>query len=314
VGFSSTETGFYITAFQSLGSGNTNYLLLGLGIIYLITLTANCLLLTLCMIDPSLHNPKYVAVCNLAVVDISMNSVIIPQMVRIFVFNLNHVSFGMCFTQMFFMHFFGDLETFSLALLAYDRFIAICWPLRYSAILTNTRMVLILAGIWLLVFLLEVFPVTLASKLPYCGSRMVKSCCCEHGPVYVLACGDTSYNRLLATAKTLSVLFSSLTFIILSYVVVVVAVLKIASSTQRSKAFFTCLTHSILVLVYYLPVILAYILPRLNVIRSPDVLTAVLTVSVTMPPMLNPIIYSLRTEELQIKIMKLLKRQKLSSA
>ncbi|XP_031651942.1 odorant receptor 107-1 [Oncorhynchus kisutch] len=310
-GTGSSDDGFYITAFHTLG--NKNYLILALSIIYIITLMGNFVLLAVFIMNPSLQNPKYVAVCNLAVVDISLNSVIIPQMVPVFVFNLNYVSFGTCFSQMFFMHLFGDMESFSLALLAYDRVIAICFPLRYLTINTNLRMLLLLLGIWTLAFLLEVYPVALASSLPYCASRVVQSCCCEHGPVYRLACSDISFNRKLATAKTLAVLLGPLSFIIFTYAVVVVAVLKFASTTQRWKAFHTCLTHLLLVLVYYLPVILAYVLGNLRLVQSPDLLTAILTVSVTLPPMLNPIIYSLKTEELREKIIKLFVKTKVTS-
>ncbi|XP_045068739.1 olfactory receptor 1L4-like [Coregonus clupeaformis] len=309
-GTESSDDGFYITAFHTLG--NKNYLILALSIIYIITLMGNCVLLAVFIMNPSLQNPKYIAVCNLAVVDISLNSVIIPQMVPVFVFNLNYVSFGTCFSQMFFMHLFGDMESFSLALLAYDRVIAICFPLRYLTINTNLRMLLILLGIWTLAFLLEVYPVALASRLSYCASRVVRSCCCEHGPVYRLACSDISFNRKLATAKTLAVLLGPLFFIIFTYAVVVVAVMKIASTTQRGKAFHTCLTHLLLVLVYYLPVILAYVLGNLRLVQSSDLLTAILTVSVTLPPMLNPIIYSLKTEELREKIVKLFIKTKVT--
>ncbi|XP_027003579.2 olfactory receptor 52K1-like [Tachysurus fulvidraco] len=302
--------GFYLVAFSSLG--NKNYLILALGIIYLITLLCNCILLTVILMNSSLQNPKFLAVCNLAVVDISINSVIIPQMIPVFVFNLNHISFEACFSQMFFMHFFGDMESFSLALLAYDRLIAICFPLRYPTINTNVRMLFIITGIWILVFLIELYPVFLASRLSYCRTTVVQSCCCEHGQVYKLACGDISYNRNLATAKTLAFLLGPLTFIILSYVIVVVAVLQIASKNQCWKAFNTCLTHMVLVLIYYMPVILAYILGNLRLVQSLDQFTAVLTVSTTLPAMLNPIIYSLKTDELQEKLLKFFKPQKVS--
>ncbi|KAK9962321.1 hypothetical protein ABG768_007691 [Culter alburnus] len=309
-GTNSFNEGFYLTAFRTLA--NKNYLVLALAIIYIITLLGNLVLLIVVLMNSSLQNPKYLAVCNLAIVDISMNSVIIPQMVPVFVFNQNHVSFGACFSQMFFMHFFGDMESFSLALLAYDRLIAICWPLRYSTINTNLRMLLIIAGIWCLVILLEIFPVSFAARLPYCASREVKSCCCEHGPVYNLACADISYNRQLSTAKTLTVLLGPLTFIIFTYVIVVVAVMRIASTTQRWKAFHTCFTHLLLVLLYYMPVIMAYVLGNLRLIQNVDLFTAVLTVSVTLPPMLNPIIYSLKTDEIRDKIVKFLGKSKVA--
>ncbi|XP_036393610.1 odorant receptor 107-1 [Megalops cyprinoides] len=309
-GTGSADNGFYIIAFDTLDY--KNYLILILSIIYIITLVGNLVLLAILFLNPSLHNPKYLAVCNLAVVDISMNSVVIPQMVPVFIFNMNYVSFGTCFSQMFFLHFFGDMESFSLAVLAYDRLVAICLPLRYTSINTNLRMFLILVGIWVLVFLLDIFPVLLAARLPYCASRVVQSCCCEHGPVYILACADISYNRNLAKAKTLCTLLGPLAFIFLTYATVVVVVLKVASAEQRRKAFTTCLTHLILVLVYYLPVILAYLLGAFRLKLSIDMLTAIMTVFVTVPPMLNPIIYSLKTEEVREKIMKLIGRQKVA--
>uniref|UniRef100_A0A672Q7B0 Odorant receptor, family D, subfamily 107, member 1 n=1 Tax=Sinocyclocheilus grahami TaxID=75366 RepID=A0A672Q7B0_SINGR len=278
-GTNSFNEGFYLTVFHNFE--NKNNLILALVIIYIITLLGNLVLLAVVLMNSSLQNPKELAVCNLAIVDISMNSVIIPQMVPVLVFNQNYVSFGACFSQMFFMHFFGDMESFSLALLAYDRLIAILW-------------------IWSLVVLLEIFRVIFAARLPYCDSREVQSCCCEHGPAYKLACTDTSYNRQLATAKTLTVLLGPLTFIIFTYVIVVVAVTRIASTSQRWKAFHTCLTHLLLVLLYYIPVILAYILGNLRLIQNFDLYTAVLTVSVIIPPMLNPIIYSLKTDELKL--------------
>uniref|UniRef100_A0A3B1JW98 Odorant receptor, family 40, subfamily A, member 1 n=1 Tax=Astyanax mexicanus TaxID=7994 RepID=A0A3B1JW98_ASTMX len=295
-GTAPSDNGFYLIAFDTLG--NKNYLILALVIIYLITLFCNLVLLVMVFMNPSLQNPKFLAVCNLAVVDISISSVIVPQMVPVFVFNLNHISFGTCFSQMFFMHFFGDMESFSLALLAYDRLVAICFPLRYPYINTNFRMSFII--------------VTLASNLLYCRSRVVQSCCCEHGPVYVLACGDTSLNKQLVTAKSLVVLLAPLTFIVLSYIVVVFAVLRIASVAQRWKAFNTCVTHLALVFIYYLPVIMAYILGNLKLIQSKDLYTAVLTVCVTLPPMLNPIIYSLKTEELREKLIKFINSSKIS--
>uniref|UniRef100_A0AAY5EEC3 G-protein coupled receptors family 1 profile domain-containing protein n=2 Tax=Electrophorus electricus TaxID=8005 RepID=A0AAY5EEC3_ELEEL len=303
-GNDSFDQGFYLIAFNTLA--NKNYLILALVIIYLITLLCNLTLLAVVMMNSSLQNAKFLAICNLAIVDISISSVIIPQMVPVFVFNLNHISFGTCFSQMFFLHFFGDMESFSLALLAYDRLVAICFPLRYPTINTNLSMGMIIAAIWFLVFLIEVYPVTLASLLPYCNSRVVGSCCCEHGPLVNLACADISYNKRMATAKSLVVLFGPLTFIICSYAIVIIAVLRIASATQRWKAFHTCLTHLLLVLIYYLPVILAYILGNLQLIQSIDMYTAILTIFVTLPPLLNPIIYSLKTEELRDKVLKFL--------
>uniref|UniRef100_A0A3B1KA35 Odorant receptor, family 40, subfamily A, member 1 n=1 Tax=Astyanax mexicanus TaxID=7994 RepID=A0A3B1KA35_ASTMX len=247
-------------------------------IIYLITLFCNLVLLVMVFMNPSLQNPKFLAVSVLSFHRWSLCLCLISITFLLELVSLRFLS----------SNFFGDMESFSLALLAYDRLVAICFPLRYPYINTNFRMSFIIGGLWFLVFLLEIFPVTLASNLLYCRSRVVQSCCCEHGPVYVLACGDTSLNKQLVTAKSLVVLLAPLTFIVLSYIVVVFAVLRIASVAQRWKAFNTCVTHLALVFIYYLPVIMAYILGNLKLIQSKDLYTAVLTVCVTLPPMLKP--------------------------
>uniref|UniRef100_A0A8C7U3H7 G-protein coupled receptors family 1 profile domain-containing protein n=1 Tax=Oncorhynchus mykiss TaxID=8022 RepID=A0A8C7U3H7_ONCMY len=217
-GMESSDDGFYITAFHTLG--NENYLILALSIMY---------------------------------------SYQIPKM--------------LCSSLIFWV----ILIPFFLALLAYDRVIAICFHLRYLTINTNLRLLLILVGIWTLAFLLEVSPVTLASSLPYCASRVVHSSCCEHSPVYRLA----SFNMKLPTAKSLVVLLGPRSFIIFTYAVVVV----------QQNAYVLC----------YVLVLLSHpsLLGNLHLVQSSDLLAAILTVSVILPSSL------LKTEELQEKIIKL---------
>uniref|UniRef100_A0A8C7DDR3 G-protein coupled receptors family 1 profile domain-containing protein n=1 Tax=Oncorhynchus kisutch TaxID=8019 RepID=A0A8C7DDR3_ONCKI len=259
-GMESSDDGFYITAFHTLG--NKNYLILALSIIY------------------SYQIPKML--CSSCI-------------------------------------YLGDMESFSLALLAYDRVIAICFPLRYITINTNLRLLLILVGIWTLAFLLEVSPVALASSLPYCASRVVHSSCCEHSPVYRLA----SF-RKLATAKSLVVLLGPRSFIIFTYAVSAILTVSVTlpSSLCLSPCHPHCVCHpAILTVSVTLPSSLCLSSCHPHCVCHPAILTvsvtlpsslclspchphcgchtAILTVSVTLPSSL------LKTEELREKIIKL---------
>ncbi|XP_028656787.2 olfactory receptor 8H1-like [Erpetoichthys calabaricus] len=305
---SSLTGGFLLTASDALGT--KTYRVIIFSLVYVITLLGNGTVLLVVFFDKSLHTPKHFSICNLALVDIGLNTVFIPQVVSVLIFTVNFISFEGCFSQMFFIHFFGDMGSFSLAILAYDRLIAICFPLHYSSLNTNFRMILIIAGTWALVFCSDMYQVLEAAKLPYCSSRIIRGACCEHGLVYVLACIDTSFNRKLGTAKTLFALLCPLCFIISTYIIIVVIVLKIASVEQRQKAFQTCLSHLLFVCVYYIPIMLVYILSNLRLIVSFDVLTSLLILSVILPPMINPIIYWFNTEELKEKLLNVLKRNK----
>ncbi|XP_051782108.1 olfactory receptor 8H2-like [Erpetoichthys calabaricus] len=305
---SSLTGGFLLTAAGTLGIKTYQAILFSL--IYVITLLGNFTVLLVVFFDKTLHTPKHFSICNLAIVDIGLNTVIIPQVVSVLIFTVNFISFDGCFSQMFFIHFFGDMGSFSLAVLAYDRLIAICFPLHYSTLNTNIRMMLIIAGTWAVVFCLDMYQVWQAAKLPYCGSRIIRGFFCEHGFVYVLACMDTSFNRKLGTGKTLVALLFPLFFILSTYMIILFIVLKIASTEQRQKAFQTCLSHLLCAFVYYIPIILTYILANLRLITSLDVLTSLLITSVILPPMLNPVIYWFNTEELKVKLLHFFKRNK----
>uniref|UniRef100_A0A8C8IBL8 G-protein coupled receptors family 1 profile domain-containing protein n=1 Tax=Oncorhynchus tshawytscha TaxID=74940 RepID=A0A8C8IBL8_ONCTS len=292
-GMESSDDGFYITAFHTLG--NKNYLILALSIIYFF------------IINTSLPNPKDVAVWNLTIVDISLNTVIIPQMVPVFVFNLNYVSIGTCFSQMFFTHFLGDIDSFFLALLAYDRVIAICFPLRYITINTNLRLLLILVGIWTLAFLLEVSPVALASSLPYCASRVVHSSCCEHSPVYRLA----SF-RKLATAKSLVVLLGPRSFIIFTYAVIVYVVIQMSSSKDRRKTFNTCVSHMIVVACFFIPKVLLMLVTRFGLVLTLSHRNGLIIGSTLGPSLVNPLVYCLKTKEIRGRLKYIFRRTEIS--
>ncbi|XP_064413127.1 olfactory receptor 6N2-like [Latimeria chalumnae] len=298
VSTSSTEqvAGFYLMGFSQLK--NTSYLFVFLSIVYVITLLGNFVLMSLIYLVQNLHTPRYVAVFNLAVVDVLYNTAYIPQMINTFLFKSNFIGFKTCFSQMFFGHYFASIECFSLAVMANDRLLAICFPLRYPSLNTNAKILLIIAMCWICLILPTLFVIILASRLSYCASTEVYSCFCEHGPIYRIACGDTSLNAKLGLLVGSIILYGPFAFIIVTYAVIAVAVIKIASAEKRRKAVSTCISHLILVLIFFVPIMVTYMLGALGVKHSLDTRNLCIVLSNTLPPMLNPIIYSLKTEEI----------------
>ncbi|XP_014351305.2 olfactory receptor 6N1-like [Latimeria chalumnae] len=304
VSTSSTEqvTGFYLMGFSQLK--NTSYLFVFLSLVYVITLLGNFVLMSVIYLEQNLHTPRYVAVFNLAVVDVVYNTAYIPQMIHTFLLKSNFIGFKACFIQMFLGHYFGSIECFSLAVMAYDRLLAICFPLRYPSLNTNTKILLIIAMCWICILLPVLFLIILASRLSYCASTEVYSCFCEHGPIYRIACGDTSLKAKLSLLISSIILYGPFAFIIVTYAVIAVSVIKLASADGRRKAVSTCISHLILVLIFFVPIMIMYMIGILGVKHSLDTQNLSIVLSNTLPPMLNPIIYSLKTEEIRVHLFK----------
>ncbi|XP_006014384.3 olfactory receptor 6N1-like [Latimeria chalumnae] len=295
---SSLQTsGFYLLGFTELK--NTEYLFIFLFLLYIVTLLGNITLMAVICLVQQLHTPKYIAVFNLAVVDILYNTVRVPQMIHSFLFNSHFIEYEACFSQMFFGHYMGSIESFSLAIMAYDRFVAICYPLHYPSIITNTKMLLIIVICWIALIFPILCLVILASRLSFSASRALPSCFCEHGPISRLACGDISLNTKVDFIVSSIILYGPLTFIIVTYTAIVAAVLKIASTESRKKAFSTCAGHIILVLIFYVPAMVTAMVALTGVKHSLDVRNLNFVLCTTLPPMLNPIIYSLKTEQIK---------------
>uniref|UniRef100_A0A8C4RT56 G-protein coupled receptors family 1 profile domain-containing protein n=1 Tax=Erpetoichthys calabaricus TaxID=27687 RepID=A0A8C4RT56_ERPCA len=285
--------GFYIRGFYALQ--NTEYYFIFLSVVYIITLLANFLIMSIIFFAESLHTPKYFAVFSLAVVDVSYSTAIIPKAIHTFLFNSRFVYFDTCLTQLFFVHYFCSLESFALCVLAYDRLIAICFPLRSNILNSNSRMTLIIMISWTVPLVVVIIMVSLIPRLPYCKTTVVNSYFCDHGPVFKIA---------------FACFFVPFAFIVITYIFIVNALLKIASSESRWKAFKTCSTHLTLVTIFFTPILVTYLVAWVNVNIDTDTRILNTSLSATIPPLLNPIIYTLKTEEIMEHIRKFAKRRK----
>ncbi|XP_041116005.1 olfactory receptor 1F1-like [Polyodon spathula] len=302
--------GFYIIGFSSLP--NVNYYLIFLGIVYIVTVLANILLITVIWAERCLHTPKYIAVVNLAVIDVCYSSSMIPKMIDIFLMNSHFMPYNICLTQMFFVFTFSSLESISLSILAYDRLVAICFPLRQHAINTNSRMLIIIATAWVVIVSLTGFSVVIMNQLSFCKSITIYSYFCDYAPVFRLACNDYSLHWLTAVTFSMVLIFGPLSFIIVSYVCIIRAMLKIKSVDGRFKAFKTCTEHLTLVTIFYLPTLILYILGFFIFAVEVDTRMLNLSLSACIPPLLNPIVYTLKTKEIMNRIHILLKMVKIS--
>uniref|UniRef100_A0A3B3T5A6 G-protein coupled receptors family 1 profile domain-containing protein n=1 Tax=Paramormyrops kingsleyae TaxID=1676925 RepID=A0A3B3T5A6_9TELE len=299
--------GFFIMGFQGLK--DTNYYFMFLGILYIGTLLGNFFLMMVIWQSEALHTPKYMVVLNLAKSTISNHQELQSRPTKDFLFNSQFVPYNLCLTQMFFIHSFHTIESYSLVILAFERLVSICFPLRSSTIITNTRMVGIIAFCWVLAFTLLATMVALITRLYFCKPiPVVVSYFCDHGPVFKMACSDNTVNWRITSLSLIVVIFLPLAFILASYVCIVIAISRINSAEGRWKAVRTCTAHLILVAMFFMPILVIYTIAWINI--TVDVNTRILntSLSLVLPALLNPIIYSLKTEEVMEQIKKLLRK------
>ncbi|MBN3308619.1 OR6S1 protein, partial [Amia calva] len=304
----SKPVGFLIAGFQSLQ--HVDYYFIFLVFVYLGTLIANFLLMSVIWLSHSLHTPKYLAVFNLSFADVCISTALIPKCIDHFLLGSKFVLYDSCLTQMFFFHYFYCVESLSLVVMAYERFVSICFPLRSSSINTNTRMMYIIFVSWVFILAYLIVLMVFLTKLSFCTlDPIIQSYFCDHGPLYRIACSDNTPNRTIGITYTVVFIFVPLVVIALSYMCIIAALLKIVSAEGRWKAFKTCTAHIILVVIFYIPVFVTYILAWIKTTIDTDLRILNTSLAACLPPLLNPIIYTLKTEEVMEQIKQLLRKQ-----
>ncbi|XP_061105517.1 olfactory receptor 1F1-like [Conger conger] len=291
-----------------VGIPHTNYYYIFLGFVYAVTVLGNTFIMFMIYTDHCLHSPKYIVVFNLALSDLCGSTALVPQLIDTFLFKLHLISFEACLTSMFFVIGFLTMQSYSLAALSYDRCIAICFPLRYNEIVTSKSMLVIIAILWSIAGLAFLIAVIFINTLSFCKSTVIKSYFCEHGPVLRLACNDNTPSSVIHWTHPIMIFWFPALFIICTYICIGRALLKIAAASERLKAMKTCTSHLILVSVFYLPLCFGVALGPI-IHQNAKILN--MSLSTVLPPMLNPIIYSLKTEEFTESIKKLYRRKKM---
>ncbi|MGH0172779.1 UNVERIFIED_CONTAM: hypothetical protein FKN15_063796 [Acipenser sinensis] len=294
--------------FQDQGSRNTLFAVLLT--VYLLILLGNLLIVLIFILDESLHTPMYMLICSLAILDMVIPSVTMPRMLALFLFDSRLISFAGCFTQMVLYLGLGTAESFLLMLMAYDRYMAICNPLHYPTMMSNSFVLKLILCCWLGGLLSPMICLTLALRLLFCGANEVVHCFCDYSAVLRLACADTALNSYVALAIALSVLLIPLFFILFSYVRIIRSVLQVARSEGRRKAFSTCATHLLVISVFFLTAAGVYISYRVPGVSS-DVRILAAVVQNVLPPLMNPVIYCLKTKEIRDSLLKTLRKTKI---
>ncbi|XP_020006819.1 olfactory receptor 5V1-like [Castor canadensis] len=290
-----------LSEFIILGFSNLNdlqFLLFAIFLmIYLCTLAGNVFIILMTLADSRLHTPMYFFLRNLAFLDICYTTTNVPQMMVHFLSEKKSISFGGCVTQLFAFLFFVGVECLLLAAMAYDRYIAICKPLQYSVIMNKALYSQLAASCWGCGFLNSVVHTVLTFRLPFCGNNQINYFFCDIPPLLILSCGDTSVNELVLLFIGVFIGWAPFLGIILSYIYIISTILRIHSSEGRQKAFSTCASHLVIVLLYYGSSIFTYVRPISSYSLAKDRLISVLYSIVT--PMLNPIIYTLRNKDIR---------------
>ncbi|KAE8578619.1 hypothetical protein XENTR_v10023690 [Xenopus tropicalis] len=275
-------------------------------LIYLITLTGNLLILLLIFTDSHLHTPMYFFLGTLACLDMSYSSVTVPRMLFDLLRQRRIIIVPACITQVFFFLFFGASEMSVLAVMSYDRYIAICRPLHYMQIMSWNFCVQLVSGILVINTVYTLAHTLCLTKLTFCHPNILQSFFCEIPQLLEASCSDTFINVLLifllGTLFGIGVL--GLTFY--PYIPIITTVLKMTSKHSRSKAFSTCSSHLTVVFLFYTTVLFNYFRSNANDHLVEDKVVSVFYAILT--PSLNPVIYSLRNQELKLSLRRTLKR------
>uniref|UniRef100_A0A452H0C6 G-protein coupled receptors family 1 profile domain-containing protein n=1 Tax=Gopherus agassizii TaxID=38772 RepID=A0A452H0C6_9SAUR len=218
---------------------------------YLCTLLGNLLIFSAILADPCLHIPMYIFLCNLSVLDIGFSSISTPKMLTNLWFQSRVISLGGCMSQIFFYHFLGSTECLLYTVMAYDRYVAICHPLRYRLIMNQKMCALLAAGTWITSFFHSTILTSLTFTLPYCGFNVVDYFFCDIFPVVKLACADTYVIETVTLTNTGVVPITCFHLILVSYIRIMFSVLKMNSSEGRRKAASICASHLTVVMLFF---------------------------------------------------------------
>ncbi|XP_021063261.1 olfactory receptor 149-like [Mus pahari] len=271
---------------------------------YIFTLVGNLLILLAIISSSRLHTPMYFFLCQLSVCDIFFPSVSSPKMLFYLSGNSRAISYAGCVCQLFFYHFLGCTECFLYTVMAYDRFIAICFPLRYSIIMNHKVCATMAVGTSFFGSIQATFLTTLTFQLPYCGPNEVDYYFCDIPVMLKLACADTSTLEMVGLISVGLMPLSCFLLILTSYSFILCSILQIRSTEGRHRAFSTCSAHLTAILLAFMPVVLIYLQPTPN----PWLNAAVQVLNNLVTPMLNPLIYSLRNKEVKCSLRKILQQ------
>ncbi|XP_069486184.1 olfactory receptor 6Q1-like [Ambystoma mexicanum] len=266
-------------------------------LIYILTVTENIIIVLLVCWHCHLHKPMYFFLVNLSIIEIGYISVTVPNLLFSLISGKKNISVAGCISQLYVFTFLGATECLLLAAMAFDRYVAICNPLRYQSIITQGACAWLVVCCWVSGFLTPVLPILFLHLQTFCGPNIINHFFCDASPLLRLSCSNTHVKELVDFLVSMTVLLSSLTVITLSYVNILNTVIQIPSSAGRRKAFSTCASHLTVVFIFYGTMVFMY--ARITSLPSVDMNKVVAVFYSVITPLFNPMIYTLRNKEVK---------------
>ncbi|XP_047374638.1 olfactory receptor 51F1-like [Sciurus carolinensis] len=274
--------------------------------LYAIALSGNSMILLVISTQQSLHEPMYYFLSMLSATDLGLTLSTMSTTLGILWFGANEVSLDRCIVQMFFLHGFSVMESGVLVSMAFDRYVAICDPLRYTTILTNSRIIqmglLVITRAVILILPLQL----LLKSLSFCRMNPLSHSYCYYPDVIKLACSDTRANSICGLVALILSTGIDMPCIVLSYILIIRSVLSIASPEEQQKAFSTCVSHIGVLAIFYVPLMSLSLVHRYGGSAPKVVHSMMASVCLLLPPVLNPILYSVKTKQIHKAILRLL--------
>ncbi|XP_045871867.1 olfactory receptor 51G1-like [Meles meles] len=297
---------FYLTGIPGYENVNNHFISIPFCVCYLIGIVGNCTILHIIHTDKSLHEPMYYFLAMLSLTDMGMSFSTLPTVLKILWFDAREIEVNACVAQMYFIHTFSLMESAVLLAMAFDRYVAICDPLRYCSKLTPQRIIYI--GVFIIIRCSIVLPVILVRipTFPFCHSHVLSHSFCLHQEVIQLACADISFNILYGLFVVAFYWGVDSLGILLSYAFILHSVLGIASQRGKLKALNTCASHICAVLILYVPMIGLSLVHRFAKHSSPIVHITMANIYLLVPPVLNPVIYSIKTKQIRQGFLRIL--------
>ncbi|CAI9548565.1 unnamed protein product [Staurois parvus] len=275
-------------------------------IIYIVTVTVNSLIILIVKMTPTLHTPMYMFIASLSLLEICYVTVTIPNMLSIFIVKCKRISFAGCMTQLYVFFTLGSSECVLLTVMACDRYLAICNPLRYSSLMTTRACLYLVTISFLCGLCAAVFTMAFMAVIPYCGSNQINHFFCDYPAILPLACADSATKEKLFYTVPWYLVMTCFFVIVASYISIV-STIKHSKEGYQRKAFSTCVSHLTVVIIFYGSVIFIYFRPKGTYDLNRDKVVSMVYSMVT--PLINPMIYSLRNKEFQKAFVNLLLRK-----
>ncbi|NWQ72505.1 O11L1 protein, partial [Neopipo cinnamomea] len=290
-----------VLEFKLLGFSSNPYcqilLFMVVMVIYILTILENTIIILVVTLEPKLHSPMFRYLQDLSFLEFCYTTTIVPKMLFNLLAKKKSISFSGCMAQLYYFLSLGATECYLLAVMAYDRFLAVCQPLQYSVAMTDEPYICLAMGSWVTGVFTGFLPCLMISRLHFCSYNLTDHYFCDMSPLLKLSCSDTTVTEAVIFALSLLVLSSCFLLTLVSYLLIILTILKMSSASGKRVTFSTCSSHLMVVTIYCGTMTFIYVRPTYNL--SSDLNKAVAVLYTMITPLLNPVIYSLRNRAFQ---------------